>query len=115
MTLFTDVEKIRRDLDRVIAAAEQNAAGVSSHEQQISGDRGITDTLQQLSGEIKTLHSDLTELSRKVSAVEKAFAEWSAVAKALAEKGVSTRTFILGVIAVLIPIVVLFISLGKHP
>lgn len=114
MTLATDVTKIRSDLDRMINVAETNAQKISVHEQQISGDRGITETLAQLSSELKTVHKDLTTLGEKVSALEKAFAEWVAVAKALAEKGVTTRQFTIGVIGLLIPIIILFVTASHH-
>lgn len=110
MTLMTDLEKMRRDMEMLQRQTEANTALAAQHEQQIHGDRGITDTLRQLSGEIQGVHTELSAFGKQLTAVEKAFGEWAAIAQALAEKGVSTRVFVLGVLGVMVPLLIILFS-----
>ncbi len=62
---------------------------------------------------LSALTADVSELKERLSRMEKSFGEFAAVANAIAEKGVTTRTFIIGVMAVLVPIIVLFLTSAK--
>jgi hypothetical protein len=55
VTLIQDVDKMRRDLERVADTVEANGRLVAAHELQISGDRGISETLINLAREIRSL------------------------------------------------------------
>lgn len=71
--------------------------------------------LDKINGSIDKFNASLAQQDKRMEAIERAFGEFAAISKALADKGVSTRTFVLGVIAVLVPVIVLFLSSGKHP
>jgi len=62
----------------------------------------------------KVVETSLAIQTDRLEKIEKAFGEFTAVAKALAENGVSNRTFILGVGMLLIAIIGLFIGVA-HP
>lgn len=69
--------------------------------------------LAAINGSIEGSRQLLASLDGRLKAIETSFGEFVAVARAMGERNVSTRTFILGVIAVIVPIVVLFLSAGK--
>ncbi len=55
MTLLTDVTKLQTEIERVVNELDTVSRSVASHEEQISGVRGITATLEQIAQEIKSL------------------------------------------------------------
>jgi hypothetical protein len=71
------------------------------------------DTLSRLENIAVSLTHGQEEIERRVGAVEKAFGEFTAVAKALAENGITNRTFLLGVGMLLLAIIGLFIGVAK--
>ena len=55
MTLASDVERLTQSVAQLTSLEENTAKLAAAHEQQISGDRGISDTLVTLAEEIRSL------------------------------------------------------------
>lgn len=105
---WSDEERERRAQDLAIAAAlraQEVDARLRSSEQR----------LDRINGSIDRFTEALGRHEKRMSGIERAFGEFAAISKAVSDKGVSTRTFVLGVLAVLLPIILLFLSTGKHP
>lgn len=68
-------------------------------------------SLLRLNRSLEELGGSLTSLESQMGKLEKAYTTSTAVAAAIAEKAVSTRTFLFGVLALLVPIVVLVVTL----
>lgn len=66
--------------------------------------------LKRINGSIETFNQLLAQLAARMAALEKAYSESTAVASALADRAVSTKTFVLGVMAVMVPILVLVVT-----
>jgi hypothetical protein len=82
MTLFDDMQKMRKDVDR----------------------------LQDM------LLADIKSIDERLTSIERSFGEWTAVTNAMSQKSVTTRQFVMGVFALMIPLVVLGITiLATHP
>jgi hypothetical protein len=68
--------------------------------------------LATINGSIEGFRTDLKLTNAKVDAVQKTVDEFLAVTRALEQKGVSTRTFVMGVAALLLPILILVVTLA---
>lgn len=55
MTLLGDVQKIREDLKAVRAELDEYGRAVGRHEEQISGDRGLSAAITGLADEVKSM------------------------------------------------------------
>lgn len=71
--------------------------------------------LEVINGSIGDVNTALKAMEARLAKVERSFGEFVAVAKALAEKTVSTRTFVLGACGLAVMVIALFIGSGHAP
>lgn len=55
MTLIEDIQKLRDELDQLTDTVSTNNLFMTRHEEQISGERGLSASIKDLSNEVKSL------------------------------------------------------------
>lgn len=100
-----------RSREREIVAAQKRGEE-KARQESINKDHAESITeLKDITTQLKKSHDSL---EKQLGAVEKSFGEFAAVAKALAENGVTTKTFLVSLGFLLIAIIGLFLGVA-HP
>lgn len=71
--------------------------------------------LDTINGSMVQHATELGEVKTRLHSLESSFERFTAVQEAIAAKAITTRQFIVGVFAVLIPIVIVLVTSGKTP
>ena len=109
-------EQRRGDLDRADRLrGDTEEARIRKDERDAAHTAEQDRHLAAINGSVADTAEGLKKLSEKVGALQTTLGEYLAVAKALAERGISTRTFVTSVCVLGVMIIALFVGAGGKP
>lgn len=95
--------------DKELEQAIKNAVRDSRVDMELAESKA---RLDRMNGSVDRFNAALHIQDKRMETMEKAFGEFTAVATALTNKGLSNRTFIWGVLAVVLPLIAILVTGG---